>query len=412
MADQPSAAGGVLRRPFREQLAFFRGKLARQLPTERWDDLTRAEHDTAFVVAGATKADLLSDLAAATDRAIAEGKNLEAFRKDFEHAVATNGWEGWTGSGTKGGRAWRTRTIYRTNAATSYAAGRHAQLVEGKFPLWVYRHGGSREPRPEHLDLDGLILPADHAFWAKYYPPSDWGCSCYVLGARSVAGAVRLGGDPTKRLPDSWNEVDPATGTPPGIGKGWDYPPGASVASAVNAAAEKVRHWDHRIAKGFMAGLPEAVRDQLAASYRALPSVADDARRYARRVLAGEAVEKSRTLGLVTSQAAAQIGAMLEAPVDLFDFALTPSEILHIDRGHGDPAIEGGRGQRAIGAEDYARLPAIIAAPDRIEDAGTSDIGERLVRYVKRIGGKRHTVVFARRGKTRSLALKTYHIAN
>src|SRR5690606_4082132 len=118
-----------------EQVAFFRQKLGRLVPTRRWDDILRDAHDTAFMVAGAEKADLLADLAAAVDRAVTEGVGLETFRRDFRSIVATRGWHGWTGEGTKAGEAWRSRVIYRTNAATSYAAGRMAQLVEGKFDL-------------------------------------------------------------------------------------------------------------------------------------------------------------------------------------------------------------------------------------------------------------------------------------
>ncbi|MDG4868970.1 phage minor head protein, partial [Guyparkeria sp. 1SP6A2] len=140
------------------------------VPTARWDDLWQDQHDRAFMVAGATKADLLADLAAAVDRSIQQGTGLEAFRKDFREIVARHGWTGWTGEGSTKGEAWRTRVIYRTNMATSYAAGRMAQWREKGYPLWVYRHGGSREPRLQHLDWDGLILEADHPFWVTHAP--------------------------------------------------------------------------------------------------------------------------------------------------------------------------------------------------------------------------------------------------
>ncbi|QRY97093.1 hypothetical protein JT366_07615 [Sphingomonas paucimobilis] len=277
MPDQPSVVEGVLRRPFAEQVAYFRGKLGDLVPTQRWDDLEREAHDTAFMVAGAQKADLLADLAAAVDRAITEGKSLDAFRKDFDAAVERHDWHGWTGEDTKAGRAWRVRTIYKTNAAVSYAAGRLAQLKDGNYKYWVYFHGGSEDPRPEHLAWNGIALPPDHPFWETHYPPSDWGCSCYVIGARTAAGIRRLGGDPDKKLPDNWNTIDPRTGAPIGIGKGWDYAPGASVTDTVQAFAGKVRQWDYQVAKAFMGEIPEASRDALAAAYRRLPSVADDA---------------------------------------------------------------------------------------------------------------------------------------
>ena len=249
---------GTFRRPFPQQVAAFRLRLSDLVPTRAWDDIWQEAHDRAFMVAGATKADLLADLARAVDRSITDGRSLEEFRRDFRALVEKNGWHGWTGEGTKGGEAWRTRVIYKTNAATTYAAGRFAQLKEGNFPFWVYRHGGSLEPRPIHLNVwNGLVLPPDHEFWATHYPPNDWGCSCYVVGARSLAAARRLGGDPDKELPANWRALDPKTGQPVGIGKGWAYAPGASVADQVS-----------RIAQDKAAVLPDALAEALREAVR------------------------------------------------------------------------------------------------------------------------------------------------
>lgn len=130
----------------------------------------------------------------------------------------------------RGARNWRTRVIYVTNAATSYAAGRLAQLKEGRFALWVYRHSdGVLHPRPLHLAWDGLTLPADHPFWRTHYPPNGWGCRCYVVGARSAAGAQRLGGDPGKPIDPAWEQTDAGSGEPVGIDRGWGYMPGATA---------------------------------------------------------------------------------------------------------------------------------------------------------------------------------------
>lgn len=230
----------TFRRPFREQIAAFRLRLGDLVPTARWDDITRAQHDRAFMVAGAQKADLLVDLAAAVDKAVSQGTSLEEFRRDFRATVTRRGWHGWTGEGSTRGEAWRTRVIYRTNIATSYAAGRMAQLIEGNFAFWIYRHGGSTEPRVIHLGWDGLVLPPDHPFWITHGPPNGWGCSCYVIGARTEAGARRRGGDPDKRLPDDWQSRDPRTGAPKGIDKGWDYTPGATAVADILALRDKL----------------------------------------------------------------------------------------------------------------------------------------------------------------------------
>jgi hypothetical protein len=230
----------IFGQPFAQQLAAWRLRLGELRPTWSWTDVEPQFHDRGFMVAGATKADLLADLAAAVDKAISRGTSLEEFRRDFRATVEKRGWHGWAGEGTKKGEAWRTRTIYKTNMATTYAAGRRAQLIEGGFAFWVYRHGGSREPRILHLGWNGLALPPDHPFWASPSPPKGWGCSCYVTGARTHAGIIRAGGDPDKTLPDGWQSLDPRTGEPSGIDKGWGYAPGASVSETVTALVPRL----------------------------------------------------------------------------------------------------------------------------------------------------------------------------
>ena len=285
MAKLPSVLSGIFKRPFAEQAAFFKAKLGTLVPTARWTDLAKSAHDRAFMVAGAAKADLLTDLAAAVDRSISEGKSLEAFRKDFMSIVQKNGWQGFTGDESAAKRAWRTRVIYQTNATTSYAAGRFAQLKEGGFTEWIYHHNDAvTHPRPQHLAWDGLTLPQDDPFWDAHYPPNGWGCQCFVSGSRSRSGAKRLGGDPQKPLPENWNTVDPKTGEPVGIDKGWGYAPGATVAAETAQMAQKMTAWDDRIAKAFLGEAPRDLQPGIARAYLALPSVADDVRRYAQKV--------------------------------------------------------------------------------------------------------------------------------
>lgn len=403
-ADQQSAVSGALRRPFTQQVAFFRRKLGNLVPTSRWDDMTGAAHDTGFMVAGAQKADLLMDLAVSVDRAIAEGKSLDAFRKDFDAAVERHDWHGWTGEDTKGGRAWRTRTIYRTNTYVSYSAGRFAQLSAANWAFWVYRHGGSEHPRPEHLHVfDGLVLPPDHPFWQKFYPPSDWGCSCYVVGANSLRAARRLGGDPDKKLPEGFDTPDPKTGEPAGVGKGWGYAPGASVAGPVTAMAEKARNWDYDIGKAFFDDLPVATRDAIGAAYRGLPSVADDVRRYARRALGegGEAfVQPAWTIGPVPSARATE---WLRGPSN-YDFSLDADAVERVRLNGGSE-----RGQLEIDHEDYAMLPTIVQHGGW-SDGGLSRTGKPLVTITLRLGGLTYEATFERRVAGKTLAMVGFKI--
>ncbi len=225
MAAKPAFGFGT---PFAEQLEFFRRKLG--LPTERWDDITRAAHDRAFIVAGASKADLLNDLRDAMQRRLEDGKGLQAFRGEFTDVVLKHGWTGWAGEGSKAGWAWRTRIIYQTNMSTSYAAGRWQQLNHPDLlklrPYWRYHHAdGVAHPRPHHLAWNGITLPHDHPFWITHFAPNGWLCHCYISAVDGVAYA-RAQSAGKGAPPAGWDEINPKTGAPVGIDKGFDYAPG------------------------------------------------------------------------------------------------------------------------------------------------------------------------------------------
>lgn len=397
-------------KPFKYQVAAFRLRLTDLRDTARWTDLWQAEHDRAFMVAGATKAGILADLAAAVDKAIAQGTGLEAFKRDFRKIVAEKGWlMSPAGQGKDGKGAWRARLIYRTNMSTSYAAGRMAQLVAADYPFWVYRHGASLEPRLQHLAWDGLILAPDHLFWASHAPPNGWGCSCYVVGARSMAAAKILGGKPGLELPDDWQAPDPRTGAPTGIDKGWAYAPGASVASTVGAMAEKVVHWPYEIAKAFMQAVPENHRDDLANAYRELRSTEDAIRRYVASIPATggvEAADPMRTLGLVTSQQIDQLLALTGVDVTGFDFAIDAPAIRHVFNKHGDPASEARRGQRAVTVDDFIRLLQILRDPEVVSLLPAKGATKQ-VQLERVIDGQRHVAIFELRTKRHRLSLAT-----
>ena len=397
-------------KPFKYQVAAFRLRLADLRDTARWTDLWQSEHDRAFMVAGATKAGILSDLAAAVDKAIAQGTGLDAFKRDFNKIIAEKGWKlSEAGRGKDGKDAWRARLIYRTNMSSSYAAGRLAQLVAGNYPFWVYRHGASLEPREQHLGWDGLILPPDHPFWATHAPPNGWGCSCYVVGARSMAAAILLGGKPDLKLPDNWQALDPRTGAPVGIDKGWAYAPGASVAATVSAMASPVVHWPYEIAKAYMLSVPEGYRDALSEAYRKLQSTEDAVRRYVRSVpLEGgvEGADPMRTMGLVPKAQIERLRTLTGVDVTGFDFALDAPAIRHVFNKHGNAASEARRGQRGITVDDFALLLQMLDDPEvviRLPPKGAT----QQVQIEQVIDGQRHIAVFELRTKRRRLSLAT-----
>lgn len=254
------------RRPFAEQAAFFRRKL--NLPTTRAGQIARDQNDAAFVVAGATKADLLADLRGAVDDAIESGQSLGAFRKQFEEIVSKRGWTGWTGESTKAGRAWRTRLIYKTNLDTSYAAGRWQQMTDPDAmrlrPYWRYVHNTIENPRVQHQRWDNLVLPAGHPWFNAHYPPNGFGCNCGVE-TLNERGLHRLGKDAPDAPPNSGTveHVDNTTGEvvtmPKGVQPGWDYAPGQTATErAMAARLNRLDSVEATIARQHVAELVEA----------------------------------------------------------------------------------------------------------------------------------------------------------
>ncbi|MDG9808583.1 PBECR2 nuclease fold domain-containing protein [Pseudomonas juntendi] len=222
--------------PFQQQIDYFKGKT--NLPSRAWTDLYAAEHDWAFVVAGATRRDLLTDMRGAVEKAIATGRTLEQFRTDFDKIVGQHGWE------YNGGRAWRTQTIFETNLRQSYNAGREAQMADPELrkarPYGLYRHGDSAHPRPQHLAWNGTVLPLDDAWWSTHTPQNGWGCKCkkFMVSARDVERmGLKVGPAPVVEYETRIIGVNSPNGprsvrVPLGIDPGFEHAPGQSRLSA------------------------------------------------------------------------------------------------------------------------------------------------------------------------------------
>ena len=217
--------------PFAEQINYYRQKL--DLPTESYADIYGAEHDHAFVVAGANRLDMVADFRKAVDKAIADGTTLEEFRRDFDDIVAKYGWQ------YHGGRDWRSRIIYDTNLHASYQAGRYEQQQEMKHlrPFWEYRHrDGQKHPRPEHEAWNGLVLHCDDPWWQTHYPVNAYGCKCTVFAhsKRSLERrGLKVGEAPAvewqERLIGKNSNNPRVVSVPKGIDPGFDRIPGKNA---------------------------------------------------------------------------------------------------------------------------------------------------------------------------------------
>lgn len=216
--------------PFKEAIAFFQQQV--NLPTEKWTDLWEGMHSRAFVVAGAMKSELLSDMRTAIDNAIAKGTTITEFRKAFDETVKKHGWD------YKGNRGWRTGVIFNTNIRVAYSAGHYKQMTDPDVlkarPYWRYVGGLSEHPRPLHLAWNGTILPASDPWWDEHFTPNGWGCKCMVV-SHSASELLRDGLTVADKAPADghYDWTDKGTGEvkkiPNGIDPGWAYNPGKAA---------------------------------------------------------------------------------------------------------------------------------------------------------------------------------------
>ncbi|MGH1460991.1 MAG: PBECR2 nuclease fold domain-containing protein [Neptuniibacter sp.] len=216
-------------RTFKEKLNFLQKKVP--LPTTSFEDVQAAQHDHAFMVAGANNRAIVEDFFKAILAAEEQGETLRDFQKRFDDIVEKHGWD------YNGSRGWRSKLIYETNMRQAYNAGREAQFTDPTFkqrhPYMMYRHSGAENYRPEHKSWDGLVLPVNDPWWHKHSPQNGYGCKCKKF-AVSERYLKRLG----KTVPDTapqneyYEHLDKRTGellqVPKGIDPGFDYTPGAS----------------------------------------------------------------------------------------------------------------------------------------------------------------------------------------
>lgn len=386
MPDATATLDGV-RQQFQQQVDFFRAKL--NLPSERWDSIERAAHDRGFIVAGAMKADLLADLRRAVDDAV-QGGSWGAFHKEFLSTAEKHGWIGWTGQGTQRGQAWRTRVVYQTNVATSYAAGRWQQLHDPELlarrPFWRYVHNdNAASPRPQHKAWGDaqLTLRHDHPFWSTHFPPNGWGCGCRVVAVRAPSE------DDATEPPPDWDAINPKTGTPAGIDKGWDYAPGAQADDELRSFVQsKLIGYPPAIEKAFRAELKKAV------------DATSSAPQFARDALAHK--ERAPDLWIGFVEKPGQIERITGIDARGYLQLLPADGVRHVQGEHG---FDGGT-QRPPTPEDYALLPEILNEADSLSPGSRSSAqGAPRIVATKAINAETYQAVFEVRSGKRNRAL-------
>jgi SPP1 gp7 family putative phage head morphogenesis protein len=234
--------------PPERAIAYFRAKGLR--PTFSYADMLGAAHDQAFTVAKMLDVDMLGQVRASLESALANGTSFGEWKRELEPILKAGGWWGdreivdpATGAKVPArlGSAWRLETIFRTNMQTAYAAQAWREIEEqaDAAPFLMYDAVDDFRTRPLHASWDRRVLPVSSAWWKTHYPPNGYNCRCGVIQL-SADQLADMGLSPTP-APEggTYKWTNPRTGevvrVPEGIDPGFDRNPGLSDAGDARA---------------------------------------------------------------------------------------------------------------------------------------------------------------------------------
>lgn len=173
----------------RQALELFRKKKGKMIPTKKWDEMSAEAHDKAFTVANIMSADILQEVYSYVEKAMDEGIPFAQFKKDAvnDGLIERMQQAGWTGN-----KKARLKIIYDTNISTARAKVNYQQqmLIKDVEPYWIYHQIDRKTKNPEHAKLDKLKFRADDPIWQTIYPPSAFGCACWVESTDDPTGCV------------------------------------------------------------------------------------------------------------------------------------------------------------------------------------------------------------------------------
>lgn len=261
--------------PPKEVVEFLERKKLK--PTFDWREMWRQEHQVAFTVAKATQLDILQDIFDELLQAMNNGETFQTFQKSLRPRLQKKGWWGikemtdpLTGETklVQLGSPRRLKLIYDTNLRTARAHGQWQRIQRSKkaMPYLKYEIGPSKEHRKEHVQWNGLCLPADDPFWDTHFPQNGWGCKCRVRQVSQFeydrldkSGKIGTQAPTIKRRDYINGRTGEISRVPEGIDPGWDYNPGKMrLNSQLTHLTDKLNRADYEVARRMSGSLVQS----------------------------------------------------------------------------------------------------------------------------------------------------------
>jgi SPP1 gp7 family putative phage head morphogenesis protein len=156
--------------PHEEAAALIKGKpvVSRQV----FDGLLPELKGRAFTITGVEGANVLQRVRDAV-AGIAEGDTWDDAKKQIVDDLHV-----YLGEGAEN----RAELLLRTHGFQAFQAANWRVAQEDLDTTHLqYMSMEDDHVRESHAALNGIVLPKDDPFWAKHYPPWDWGCRCQAV---------------------------------------------------------------------------------------------------------------------------------------------------------------------------------------------------------------------------------------
>jgi hypothetical protein len=257
--------------PAEEAIRYFKAKGYKTSFDYR--DIEPQEHQAAFTVARCASVDILSDIRAAVDDALANGQSLGEFAKNLTPTLQDKGWWGrqqavdpLTGEtvDVQLGCPRRLKTIYATNMRRAYSEGQWDRVQDSAedLPYLQYHGGQSHHPRAVHLAWDKMVVRVTDPWVKLHYPIKEWGCKCLMTQlseAMVKARGLTVVDGPAERAQEY---VNPRTGSrmmvPAGVDPAFNYPIGEGRPKLTQVLTAKLNRADPAIARNTVAAIVDS----------------------------------------------------------------------------------------------------------------------------------------------------------
>lgn len=186
-----------------------------------WRDLGADEYARAFTAARTAGIDVIDDLYFAFADTIASGGTEVDFAKAVIPTLQQKGWLAGDGRTI----ATRVALIYDTNLRMARGAGQWDRVQRVKAGLPYLRGVTAQDQRvrhppkshDDHRAWQDIVLPVDHPFWTRWWPPLGFRCRCGVIQLTRSA-ALRIGVTNPEDLADREARLGTPIFKPPGGG--------------------------------------------------------------------------------------------------------------------------------------------------------------------------------------------------